>query len=58
MRDLSVSIAKGIAIILMVMGHAGCPDTMNRCLGMMHMPLFFFKMNEYKEIIDILKKRK
>ena len=42
MRDLSVSIAKGIAIILMVMGHAGCPDTVNSCLGMMRMPLFFF----------------
>lgn len=25
-RDNSVTIAKAIAIILMVMGHSGCPD--------------------------------
>lgn len=39
-RDISVSIAKGIAIILMVMGHADGPGT--RWLQMIRMPLFFF----------------
>lgn len=42
MRDHSVSIAKGIAIILMVLGHARCPEVINIYLGMMRMPLFFF----------------
>lgn len=42
MRDNGVTIAKGIAIILMVMGHARCPEVVNHFLGMMRMPLFFF----------------
>ena len=42
MRDNSVTIAKGIAIILMVMGHARCPEVINHILSMMRMPLFFF----------------
>lgn len=42
MRDNSVTIAKGIAIILMVMGHAGCPTWLNEYLYMLRMPLFFF----------------
>lgn len=42
MRDHSVTIAKGIAIMLMVLGHAGCPSYLNTCLGMIRMPLFFF----------------
>lgn len=42
MRDNSVTIAKGIAIILMVMGHAGCPLWINEYLHMLRMPLFFF----------------
>lgn len=42
MRDNSVTIAKGIAIMLMVLGHAGCPSYLNTCLGMVRMPLFFF----------------
>ena len=29
-RDLSLDIAKGICIILMVVGHAGCPEWMNK----------------------------
>lgn len=40
-RDNSVTIAKAIAIILMVMGHSGCPDGINHYLGMIRMPLFF-----------------
>ena len=41
-RDHSVTIAKAIAIILMVMGHAGCPPVVNSYLQLMRMPLFFF----------------
>ena len=41
-RDLSLDIAKGICIILMVFGHSGCPDLLNRFIYMFHMPFFFF----------------
>ena len=41
-RNHSVTIAKAIAIILMVMGHAGIPAWANHFISMMHMPLFFF----------------
>ncbi len=37
-----ISIAKAIGIILMVVGHAGCPDYICRYIYMFHMPLFFF----------------
>ena len=37
-----VSIAKAIGIILMVIGHAGCPRCFHDFIYMFHMPLFFF----------------
>lgn len=37
-----ISIAKAIGILLMVAGHAGCPDFVCRYIYMFHMPLFFF----------------
>ena len=42
MRNESVTIAKGIAIILMVMAHARCPFWCQQFINMFHMPLFFF----------------
>jgi fucose 4-O-acetylase-like acetyltransferase len=42
MRNPSVSIAKGIAIILMVMAHARCGIWWQNYINMFHMPLFFF----------------
>ena len=41
-RDLSLDIAKGICIILMVFGHSGCPEWMNRVMALFRMPCFFF----------------
>ena len=41
-RNHSVTIAKAIAIILMVLFHAGCPAILARYGSMFHMPLFFF----------------
>lgn len=41
-RNLSLDIAKGICIILMVVGHSGCPEWLNRFIYMFHMPCFFF----------------
>ena len=42
MRDLQITIAKAIGIILMVAGHSGCYDYMCSFIYMFHMPLFFF----------------
>lgn len=41
-RDNSVSMTKGIAIILMVMVHAHFSSYGGRFINMFHMPLFFF----------------
>lgn len=41
MRDNVISICKGIAIILMVMGHAEPPDIISNFIYIWHMPLFF-----------------
>lgn len=36
-----MSIAKAIGIILVVVGHAGCPDALNKFIYSFHMPFFF-----------------
>lgn len=40
-RNLSFDIAKGIIIILMVLGHSGCPDYLNTVCYLFRMPCFF-----------------
>ena len=42
MRDDSISIAKGIAILLMVLAHTYFSQYGNQWINMFHMPLFFF----------------
>lgn len=41
-RDKTLDIAKGICIILMVLGHSGCPTYLYNFIYMFHMPCFFF----------------
>jgi fucose 4-O-acetylase-like acetyltransferase len=41
-KDNAVTISKGIAIILMVVGHSSCPDLLEKYIVLFHMPLFFF----------------
>ena len=41
MRNTTISIAKGIAIILMVIAHAEAPGSLCRFIFEFHMPLFF-----------------
>lgn len=41
-HDKQISIAKGIAIILMVMGHSWTGSRLESFVNMFHMPLFFF----------------
>lgn len=40
--DTMVSISKGICIILMVIGHSGCPVFLHDFIYLFHMPFFFF----------------
>ena len=40
-RDCSIDILKGIGIILMVVGHSGCPKIIHDYIYTFHMPLFF-----------------
>ena len=42
MKDLTVSVARGLAIIFMVIGHAGCWPWLYDFLYKFHMPIFFF----------------
>ncbi len=41
-KENNIAIAKALGIILMVMGHSGCPTIINNFLYLFHMPLFFF----------------
>ncbi len=41
-HDKSISIAKGIGIILMVVSHSGDPDVLNRSIYAFLMPMFLF----------------
>ncbi len=40
-HNTTISICKGIAIILMVMGHTECPVLLSNFIYVFHMPLFF-----------------
>lgn len=41
-KDIVITYSKGIAIILMVLGHAGTSGYLHDLIYMFHMPLFFF----------------
>lgn len=62
-RNNAVTIAKAIAIILMVMGHSKCPVIINNMLDLIRMPLFFimsgycFKDKYLANSVSYLKKR-
>lgn len=49
----SITIAKAIGIILMVVGHSGCPQVLFKFIYLFHMPLFFFCSGIfYKEMMS------
>ena len=49
-----ISIAKALGIILMVIGHSGCPVSLSKFLYIFHMPLFFICSGFFfKEITDL-----
>ncbi len=52
-RNNYISIAKALGIILMVVGHSGCPSAIGRFIYLFHMPLFFVCSGYFfKEIAD------
>ena len=59
----AVSAAKAVAILLMVVGHAGCPRYINDYLGMLRMPLFFvmsgycFKTKYLDDAVTFVRRR-
>lgn len=60
-RLLWLDIAKGIAIILVVLGHSGTPVWLNRFIFTFHVPLFFIAAgmtNDFKRPWGIFLKRK
>lgn len=58
-----IDISKGIAIILMVLGHTSIPKPISKYIWSFHMPLFFivsgmmFKPSKYNNIVEYVKKR-
>ena len=58
-----VDIAKGIAIILMVVGHSSIPVSFSRYIWSFHMPLFFvisgflYDADKYKNLLFLIKRR-
>ena len=62
-RILWLDIAKGIGIILMVLGHTGLPSMINNWIFSFHMPLFFiisgilFNPSRYVSSIKFIQKR-
>ena len=63
MRNTTISIAKGIAIILMVVAHAEAPGWLCKFIFEFHMPLFFmtagyfFSLNYLNDEATFVKKR-
>ena len=62
-RDLTWDAIKGIAILLMVVGHSGCPSYLRNFIYLFHMGLFyyasghFFKAKGMAEFLPFLKKK-
>ena len=62
-RDTTWDAIKGIGIILMVVGHSGCPMYIRNFIYLFHMGLFFYisgkflKVNRGGQIIDFLKRK-
>lgn len=62
-RDLTWDAIKGIAILLMVIGHSGCPSYLRNLIYLFHMGLFyyasghFFKTNGIDGFLPFLKRK-
>ena len=41
-RNEVFDLVRGIAIILVVIGHSGCPNYLRNLIYLFHMPIFYF----------------
>src|SRR5574344_373611 len=63
MRNTTISICKGMAIIAMVIGHSECPEWLMQAIYLWHMPLFFitagyfFKLKYLDNAWDYVERR-
>ena len=51
-HNAQVSIAKALGIILMVMGHAGCPEYLHDFIYLFHMPMFAFVTGYFSKNLE------
>ena len=56
-RNTTISIAKGIAIILMVIAHAEAPGWLCKFIFEFHMPLFFITAGFFSSTTRLLSSR-
>lgn len=49
-RDSTWDAVKGIGIIMMVIGHSGCPVYIHDFIYMFHMGLFFFVSGKFLKV--------
>ena len=62
-RDNTIDILKGVGIILVVIGHSGCPHIVSKYIYTFHMPLFFmasgyfFSEKSVKNLWTFVKKK-
>lgn len=58
-RNDTYDIVKGIAIILMVIGHSGCPYYLKNYIYLFHMPIFYFVSGYFfnEKYLNIIKRK-
>ena len=52
-RDLTWDAIKGIAILLMVVGHSGCPYYLRNFIYLFHMGLFYYASGHFLKVKGI-----
>ena len=57
-RDAAIDVLKGIGIILVVIGHSGCPQLLNCYIYSFHMPLFFIASGYFFNVNYLENKKK
>lgn len=56
--DTRISVTKALCIILMVIGHSGCPLLVGKYISQFHMPCFFFVSDKYlNDMVTFVKRR-
>ena len=51
-ENLTISVAKGLCILLVVIGHAESPEAICRFIYLFHVPLFFFTSGYFNKVAE------